>query len=178
VSSLPHLQALLSRSREPRQASISQLPSGLVFGFWVNYRRSDKQFIADHFRIRSGLPDIVLPDWNYNVAPSTFQPVNRNEKETGERELVLMRWGLIPFFAKNLEAFKGFSTINARAEQITSSATAASSPPTAFLSGRSWMPRRNNPSPSACATASPLPSLVYGTHGKTMTAAVCRATAS
>src|SRR5271156_4095326 len=26
---------LLSGSREPQQASISQLPSGLVFGFWV-----------------------------------------------------------------------------------------------------------------------------------------------
>ena len=36
VSSLRHLQALLSRSREPRQAAISQLPSGLVFGFWVS----------------------------------------------------------------------------------------------------------------------------------------------
>src|SRR5580704_14032072 len=38
--SLPHLQALLSRSREPRQASISQLPSGLVFGFWVSSTHS------------------------------------------------------------------------------------------------------------------------------------------
>jgi hypothetical protein len=44
VSSLPHLQALLPPSREPRQAAISQLHSGLVFGFWVSLRAicSDK----------------------------------------------------------------------------------------------------------------------------------------
>jgi putative SOS response-associated peptidase YedK len=32
-------------------------------------------------------------------------------------------WGLVPFFAKSLTDWKGFSTINAKAETITSSAT-------------------------------------------------------
>lgn len=33
------------------------------------YRRSDKQAIADHFRVRNDLTDLVLPDADYNVAP-------------------------------------------------------------------------------------------------------------
>ena len=64
------------------------------------FRRSDKQRIADAFRLGQ-LPDgFVLPE-DYNVAPSTFQPVIRASRSTGERELVLMRWGLVPYFAKD-----------------------------------------------------------------------------
>ena len=47
------------------------------------------------------------------MAPTTFQPVIRDEKETGERELVVMRWGLVPFFTKQLSDVKGLNTINA-----------------------------------------------------------------
>lgn len=36
-----------------------------------------------------------MPEADYNVAPTTFQPVIRASKETGERELVAMRWGPI-----------------------------------------------------------------------------------
>jgi putative SOS response-associated peptidase YedK len=81
------------------------------------YRRSDKQKIAEAFHVRDS-EGVIVPPWDYNVAPTTFQPVIRNTKETGERELVLMRWGLVPHYAKSLEEFKGFSTINARAESI------------------------------------------------------------
>lgn len=67
------------------------------------------------------LPEgFVLPAVDYNVAPSTFQPVIRNDKETGSRELVLMRWGMIPFFAKSFKDFS-FSTINGKAETVASS---------------------------------------------------------
>jgi putative SOS response-associated peptidase YedK len=85
-------------------------------------RRSDKQRIAEAFHVAKGLADLVLPPWDYNVAPTTFQPVIRAERETGQRELVLMRWGLIPYFAKDLKSFS-LSTINARAEAISTSAT-------------------------------------------------------
>jgi putative SOS response-associated peptidase YedK len=34
-----------------------------------------------------------------------------------------MRWGLVPFFTKDLSKIKSLSTINARAETITKSAT-------------------------------------------------------
>ena len=60
---------------------------------------------------------------NYNFAPTTLQPVARVERDSAERELVLMRWGLVPFFAKSLADFKGFSPFNARAEFLLTSAT-------------------------------------------------------
>jgi putative SOS response-associated peptidase YedK len=38
-------------------------------------------------------------------------------RDTGEREIILMRWGLIPFWAKDAKI--GLRTINAKAETIT-----------------------------------------------------------
>jgi putative SOS response-associated peptidase YedK len=40
----------------------------------------------------------------------------------GEREMVAMRWGMVPHFAKSLADFKGYSTINAKAETLTTQA--------------------------------------------------------
>jgi putative SOS response-associated peptidase YedK len=78
-------------------------------------RRSDKQKIAEHFAVHGpSLPDFG-PSWN--VAPQTFQPIVRLNRNTGERELVLMRWGLIPYWAKDEKI--GLRTINAKAETIT-----------------------------------------------------------
>jgi putative SOS response-associated peptidase YedK len=85
-------------------------------------RRSDKQRIAEAFEVSKGLADLVLPPWDYNVAPTTFQPVIRSGRDTSERELTLMRWGLVPYFAKDLKSF-GYSTINARAESVATSPT-------------------------------------------------------
>ncbi len=86
------------------------------------YRKSDKQRIAEHFGANPapGLADIA-PD--YNVAPTTLQPVIRNSRHGGARELLLMRWGLVPFFAKSLADFKGFSTFNAKAETVATQPT-------------------------------------------------------
>lgn len=85
------------------------------------YRKSDKQRIAQAFHA-GVLEDLALAP-NYNIAPTTFQPIIRTSRDTGDRELLLARWGLVPFFAKSLADFKGFSTFNARAETITQSAT-------------------------------------------------------
>jgi putative SOS response-associated peptidase YedK len=82
------------------------------------YRRSDKQRIAEAFKLGRLPEGFVLPDWDYNVAPATMQPVIRLNRHTGEREMVLMRWGLVPFFAKSASDFKVFSTINAKAETL------------------------------------------------------------
>lgn len=81
------------------------------------YLRSDKQRIAEAFRV--GVPPSfdILP--SYNIAPQTFQPVVRLNDETQERELALMRWGLIPFWAK--DAKLGVRTINAKAETLSTS---------------------------------------------------------
>jgi putative SOS response-associated peptidase YedK len=87
------------------------------------YRRSDKQRIGDVFHISDLPSSLVVAEADYNIAPTTFQPVIRNDRETGERELVLMRWGLVPFFTKELAEVKGISTINARAETIERSPT-------------------------------------------------------
>src|SRR5271154_4411091 len=84
------------------------------------YRRSDKQRIAEAFQLGQ-LPDgFVLPP-DYNVAPTTFQPVIRHTRDTGEREPVMMRWGMIPNFAKSIGEFKGLATINAKAEMLRTS---------------------------------------------------------
>lgn len=85
-------------------------------------RRSDKQRITEAFEVAKDLADLVLPPWDYNVAPTSFQPVIRSDHDTGERELTLMRWGLVPYFAKDLKSF-GYSTVNARAESVATSPT-------------------------------------------------------
>ncbi len=84
-------------------------------------RRSDKQRIAEAFRLLQDLTEIPLPP-DYNVAPSTFQPVIRLNRDTQERELILMRWGLIPHHAKSSADYKNLFTINARAETVTTNA--------------------------------------------------------
>jgi putative SOS response-associated peptidase YedK len=86
------------------------------------YRRSDKQRIAEAFKLGKLPDDFVLPP-DFNVAPSTFQPVIRANRETGDRELEMMRWGLLPYFAKSAADFKGFSTINAKAETVAAAPT-------------------------------------------------------
>jgi putative SOS response-associated peptidase YedK len=81
------------------------------------YRRSDKQKIAEAFR--TGLPTSFEILASYNVAPQTFQPVVCLNRKTLERELLQMRWGLIPYWAKDSKV--AYSTINAKAETLTTS---------------------------------------------------------
>ena len=56
----------------------------------------------------------------YNVAPTQSVPIVRarapGEEGAAGRELVLVRWGLVPFWAKDLKF--GYRTINARAETV------------------------------------------------------------
>jgi putative SOS response-associated peptidase YedK len=78
--------------------------------------RSDKQRIAEHFRTHGDLSELLMPPEDYNVAPSTTQPIIRHSRETGEREMVLMRWRLVPFFTKDAKELKGLSTISARGD--------------------------------------------------------------
>jgi putative SOS response-associated peptidase YedK len=77
-------------------------------------RKSTRREIAAWF----GAEDDDVAPWgeSYNVAPQTFQPVVRLNRDSGQREIVLMRWGLIPYWAK--DAKMAYSTINARAETV------------------------------------------------------------
>ena len=52
------------------------------------YRRSDKQRIAEAFKLGKLPEGLVLPNWDYNVAPTTFQPVVRHNKH----EVAGVRW--------------------------------------------------------------------------------------
>jgi putative SOS response-associated peptidase YedK len=45
----------------------------------------------------------------------------RLNRDSNERELALLRWGLVPFFAEDPKI--GYSTINARAETVANSPT-------------------------------------------------------
>jgi putative SOS response-associated peptidase YedK len=54
---------------------------------------------------------------SYNIAPTTFQPVIRLDRDTGEREIAMMRWGLIPGWCKDVKLL-GLSTINAKTESL------------------------------------------------------------
>jgi putative SOS response-associated peptidase YedK len=83
--------------------------------------RNEKQAIAERMRVKKVFDAPFAP--NYNIAPSTFQPIIRQERDSDEREMVLCRWGLVPFFAKNLAEWKGFPTINAKSETIQTAAT-------------------------------------------------------
>lgn len=81
-------------------------------------RRNDKQKIAEWFRAEPKPTELPMSEADYNVAPTTYRPTIRQSRETDERELVLARWGLVPFFAKDVKEIKGLSAINARAETI------------------------------------------------------------
>ena len=80
------------------------------------HNRADKQRIANAFRV--GIPPTFDIAPSYNVAPHTFQPVIRLDSDTSGREIVKMRWGLIPFFASDAKV--AYSTVNARAETVAS----------------------------------------------------------
>jgi len=56
------------------------------------------------------------PSWN--VAPTDSLPVVRYERKAAQRSLDLLRWGLIPYWAKDIKV--GFANINAKAEGIES----------------------------------------------------------
>jgi putative SOS response-associated peptidase YedK len=82
-------------------------------------RRADKQRIAE--MMQAGDTNVFDVDFapSYNVAPQTMQPVVRLDPDTGRRELAMIRWGLVPFWSRDGKA--GYSTINARAETLTTS---------------------------------------------------------
>jgi len=63
-------------------------------------------------------PERPAPNFapNWNAAPTDNLPIVRYDSEANERSLDLMRWGLIPFWAKDAKI--GYSTINAMAETV------------------------------------------------------------
>ena len=72
-----------------------------------------KQIIEEHFDAISG-----EEDWTprYNIAPTQPAPVVRQHPKEPRRVLSLMRWGLIPMWAKDISGAAG--KINARSETV------------------------------------------------------------
>ena len=77
-------------------------------------RKSVLEELARYFGVSIEDAPFFAP--SYNVAPQSFQPVVRLRQGAGAREIALMRWGLVPFWAKDLKI--GYSTINARSEEV------------------------------------------------------------
>jgi putative SOS response-associated peptidase YedK len=75
--------------------------------------RSDIEFLKEFYGVEhvANLPTDALV--SYNVAPTSFQPIVRLNRE-GKRELVLLRWGFIP--SNSPDAKRYF--VNAKAETI------------------------------------------------------------
>ena len=62
-------------------------------------------------------PDTQLPA-ELECSADYLLPVVRYDRRPGERSLDLLRWGLVPYWAKDLKV--GFANINAKAEGIES----------------------------------------------------------
>jgi len=76
-----------------------------------------KQILEEHYAATSD-----DADWSprYNIAPTQFVPIVRQNPRSANRELSLIRWGLVPSWAK--DSSKSAAMTNARSE------TAASKP--------------------------------------------------
>jgi putative SOS response-associated peptidase YedK len=90
-------------------------------------RRADKQRIAEWFRTHN--TDVFDEEYYetnersftpwHDIRPQSTQPVVRHDRETGERVLALMKWGLVPYWSQTPKV--NFSSINARSDKLTSS---------------------------------------------------------
>jgi putative SOS response-associated peptidase YedK len=113
---------------------------------------SDVSEIKVAFRIPPERPTPnIAPSWN--VAPTDPLPVVRYDAKDRQRSLDVMRWGLVPFWAKDIKV--GFANVNAKAEGIEnkppsarrSDSGAAWCRSTIFMSGRK-PPRASSPTRS------------------------------
>jgi putative SOS response-associated peptidase YedK len=71
--------------------------------------------LLDLYGIAESLSPSNFPP-RYNIAPTQAVPVVRRQRDSGERELVTLRWGLVPSWAKDIDI--GARLINARAETV------------------------------------------------------------
>jgi len=74
------------------------------------------EFIARLFRTQGDLANLG-PNWN--VCPTQPAMVIRWDADSGQRKLDVLRWGLVPYFTKDLK--KAQRPINARAETVSTS---------------------------------------------------------
>jgi putative SOS response-associated peptidase YedK len=77
------------------------------------------QLVAEMGEVGKYFQAVIAVDLppRYNIAPGQLAPIVRQAHDGGF-EVALLRWGLIPFWAKDSKI--GYSLINARCETVTS----------------------------------------------------------
>lgn len=87
--------------------------SGSAMIFWMcgRYRLSRRKQLVEEYFDSAG-----EDDWTprYNMAPTQRVPIIRQNPKEPKRELLLVRWGLIPWWATDSSGSAGM--INARSE--------------------------------------------------------------
>ena len=109
--------------------------------------------------------------FRYNIAPAQLVAAVRKKPDAAERKLDMLRWGLVPFWAKDLKI--GNRLINARAETVSKKPAFRASfrqkrcliPAEVFMNGSTWKKGSSHIS-SGCETEAFLPLPPYGTTGK------------
>jgi putative SOS response-associated peptidase YedK len=80
------------------------------------YRLSKtEKYLLEKFGVRPGGDFEYVP--RYNIAPTQQVPVIRQDRKEPVRVISMMRWGLVPYWAKDISI--GNKMINARAESCT-----------------------------------------------------------
>ena len=122
-------------------------------------RKSTHDLLAEWFHLELHQMPPFAP--TYNAAPQSTQPVIRIGRDSGAPEAALMRWGLVPRWAK--DAKFGYSTINARAEEAATKPAYREAlkkrrcliPADAFYEWQRSDPKHKHPFAIALATGSP-----------------------
>lgn len=70
----------------------------------------------NEIKLELGIEDFAVADYGPRVNTAPTDPVPVITLTEGKRRLELMRWGLIPWWAKDIKV--GFSSFNARAETV------------------------------------------------------------
>lgn len=78
-------------------------------------RKATRKVLADWFGVE--LEEMPWFEPTFNAGPQSTQPIVRLARHSGAREFALLRWGLVPSWAK--DGNHGYSMINARAEEVT-----------------------------------------------------------
>ena len=139
-------------------ASLVKYPSGTGrnLGYSVRAmcgrfaRKSTQEVLAEWFDLELEEMPWFAP--SYNIAPQSTQPVVRLGRDSGRRETALLRWGLVPFWAKDAKDRPTRPSTPARRKWHRSRPTARRSrsaaawfPPMRSTSGSGSTPKTKRP---------------------------------
>jgi hypothetical protein len=128
----------------PPSTDLGSTQTRLILGCMCGRARLSTDYSETRIKLKFD-PDYPAPNIpaSWNVCPTDPMLVAVRSQD-GKRIPQQMRWGLVPWWAKDIKV--GFSSINARAEAVDTvaafpgawkKASAASSSPTGSMNGRS-----------------------------------------